>query len=48
LQAIALDTTKAQTELGWTPRVDLIEGIARTIEWLHGALAPKSAELVGA
>jgi UDP-glucose 4-epimerase len=48
LQAIALDTAKAQRELGWAPRIDLVDGIARTIDWLHGVLAPESAELVGA
>jgi UDP-glucose 4-epimerase len=48
LQAIALQTAKAQKELGWAPHVDLVDGIARTIAWLHGALAPESAELVGA
>jgi len=27
------DIRKAQTELGWTPRVDVAEGLAKTIEW---------------
>jgi UDP-glucose 4-epimerase len=48
LQAIALDTTRARADLGWTPRVDLVDGIGRTVAWLQQALAPKSAELVGA
>jgi UDP-glucose 4-epimerase len=48
LQAIALDAAKAQRELGWAPRVDLVDGIARTVEWLQDALAPQPAELVGA
>nr|ALS90259.1 NAD dependent epimerase/dehydratase family [uncultured bacterium] len=48
LHAIALDTTKAHQDLGWSPRVDLVDGVGRTIEWLHGALAPELAELVGA
>ena len=34
LQAIALDATKAAVELGWTPAVDLSEGIERTMAWL--------------
>ncbi|MDT5007060.1 MAG: UDP-glucose 4-epimerase [Mycobacterium sp.] len=48
LQAIALDATKAQRELGWAPRVELVDGIARTVEWLQDALVPQPAELVGA
>jgi UDP-glucose 4-epimerase len=39
LQAIALDASKAQRELGWAPSVDLPDGIERTIQWLRGALA---------
>ncbi|GAB2660723.1 SDR family oxidoreductase [Prescottella soli] len=27
------DIAKAQTELGWTPRVDVTEGLTKTIEW---------------
>jgi UDP-glucose 4-epimerase len=46
LQAIALDSTKAQQELGWTPAVDLFDGIERTIAWLRGALAPEPSALV--
>lgn len=41
LQAIALDAHKAEAELGWTPAVDLIEGIARTVGWLHAAVEPE-------
>jgi dTDP-glucose 4,6-dehydratase len=29
----ALDSAKAQRELGWRPRVGFEEGIARTIDW---------------
>jgi UDP-glucose 4-epimerase len=46
LQAIALDSTKAREELGWTPAVDLLDGIGRTIEWLRVALAPEPSALV--
>lgn len=30
-----LDTARAQKELGWSPKVNLEEGIARTWEWLR-------------
>jgi UDP-glucose 4-epimerase len=46
LQAIALDSTKAREELGWTPAVELLDGIERTIQWLRGALAPEPNALV--
>jgi UDP-glucose 4-epimerase len=39
LQAIALDATKARVDLGWIPRVDLTEGIERTMRWLREELA---------
>ena len=29
----AFDTTRARTELGYVPKVDLEEGLARTIAW---------------
>jgi len=35
------DITLARTALGWEPRIDLREGLARTAEWLR-ALAPSS------
>ena len=28
-----LDSSKARTELGWTPKVSLTDGLARTIQW---------------
>jgi UDP-glucose 4-epimerase len=46
LQAIALDATKAQRELGWAPAVELAEGIERTICWLRAALKPEPSALV--
>lgn len=35
----ALDTTRARTELGWAPSVDLAEGMARTLDWYTRHLA---------
>ncbi|HEV8306047.1 MAG TPA: UDP-glucuronic acid decarboxylase family protein [Methylomirabilota bacterium] len=33
------DITRARTLLGWEPRVDVDEGLAKTIEWFRAALA---------
>jgi nucleoside-diphosphate-sugar epimerase len=33
------DTTKAETLLGWTPRVSLEQGLQRTIEWFRSRLS---------
>ena len=46
LQAIALDATKAQRELGWAPSVELADGIERTIHWLRAALKLEPSALV--
>ncbi|HEY5855533.1 MAG TPA: NAD-dependent epimerase/dehydratase family protein [Aldersonia sp.] len=45
LQAIALDTSRAKQDLGWTPVVDVAEGIQRTVRWLRTVpgLAPASS-----
>jgi len=48
VHAIALDVTKAEKELGWTPAVDLDEGIRHTIHWLRTTLEPEPAALVDA
>jgi UDP-glucose 4-epimerase len=37
----ALDAGKAETELGWVPKVTLAEGIRRTVDWLCATLEPK-------
>jgi UDP-glucose 4-epimerase len=34
-----LDNTLARLELGWTPRIDLEEGIVKTAEWMRQVLA---------
>ena len=38
------DITRARTELGWEPQIDLREGLARTIAWFrdHQPLADAS------
>jgi CDP-glucose 4,6-dehydratase len=41
-----LDSTKIRTELGWEPRVDLRDGLRRTLEW-YGA-HPEVRPAVGA
>lgn len=46
--AIVLDANLAARELGWKPRVDLAEGIQRTIRWLCATLEPEPPALVGA
>lgn len=48
LHAIALDATKAGRDLGWTPTVDLAEGIQRTMQWLRATLDPEPTRLVDA
>lgn len=45
LQAIALDSHKAQSELGWQASTDIRCGIERTVDWLRSILAPKSPVL---
>jgi nucleoside-diphosphate-sugar epimerase len=46
------DTTRAQRELGWTPKVPLSEGLAYTIDWFSQALGvptrARHAEVSGA
>ena len=37
------DITRARTLLGWEPRVDVDEGLRKTIEWVRGALQSRPA-----
>jgi UDP-glucose 4-epimerase len=39
LQAIALDWSRAQRELGWSPSRQLPDGIAQTVEWVRRHLS---------
>ncbi len=39
LQRLACDSSKAHTLLGWRHRVDLDEGLRRTVDWIGGSLA---------
>jgi UDP-glucose 4-epimerase len=41
LDAIALDSTKAHSELGWHAEVDIETGIRRTVQWLRATLEPE-------
>jgi UDP-glucose 4-epimerase len=34
--ALVLDTSRAATYLQWAPKVDLVEGVARTWQWILG------------
>ena len=47
LDAIALNVTEAERELGWKPTVDIAEGVQRTIRWLCATLEPEPSALVG-
>ena len=38
VERLLADTSKAEQLLGWTPDVDLEEGLRRTIEWFRGFL----------
>lgn len=48
LHEIALDATKAETELGWKPGIDLTDGIHRTMQWLRATVEPEPALLMEA
>lgn len=37
VRASALDASRAQAELGWVPRVDITEGVRRTVEFFRAA-----------
>ncbi len=37
VRASALDASRAQAELGWVPRVDIAEGVRRTVEFFRAA-----------
>jgi dTDP-glucose 4,6-dehydratase len=37
------DITRARTLLGWAPRVDVDEGLRRTLDWFHGQLRRDAA-----
>ncbi len=39
LQRLACDSSKAHALLGWRHRVDLDEGLRRTVDWIEGSLA---------
>jgi UDP-glucose 4-epimerase len=45
VRAIALDIANARNQLGWTPTVDIREGIRRTLAWLRDTLVPEPASL---
>jgi UDP-glucose 4-epimerase len=47
VHASALDATKAEVNLGWKPRVEIAEGIQRTVRWLRATLASQPASLAG-
>jgi UDP-glucose 4-epimerase len=42
LRASALDASRARTELGWAPAVELPEGIRRTLAWLRQTILASS------
>lgn len=48
VQNSALDASKAGREMGWTPAVDLIEGIERTVHWLRAVADTGHAAVLGA
>jgi nucleoside-diphosphate-sugar epimerase len=35
---LVADWSKAHERLGWSPQVDLDEGLRRTVEWVRGSL----------
>lgn len=47
VRASALDASAARSDLGWTPRVDLAEGIRRTVERLPKTVAPPQQRTSG-
>jgi UDP-glucose 4-epimerase len=48
VQDSALDARKARQDLGWTPAVNLVDGIERTVAWLQSAFCLDQPAELGA
>lgn len=48
VQDSSLDARKAFRELGWTPAVDLVDGVERTVSWLREATQVARPAAIGA
>ena len=44
VQVLLSDPSRADQQLGWTPQVDLREGLARTAEWIRSHGMPRHAD----
>jgi nucleoside-diphosphate-sugar epimerase len=45
VERLVAGTAKAGELLGWEPKIDLEEGLRRTIEWLTGSLGAYKTSL---
>lgn len=44
VSAVAPNPTRAGHQFGWEPTVDLLDGVQRTVHWLHSILEPEPVD----